>query len=334
MNSNHIPNFKQWQAQAPEITFQELGFPITYVEGITIEGKGRDRKLKFRDKTLFSPEIVATVYFEELGHKANWSEGLALSIVISAIKRYLTEPLFKHLKYIGIKPEKVEEAQQRYVELKKIVVENYTSRHGNAEGLNFEQIYAKSIEESPPRIAHDNIITRLDRQDQLEKDWIEQQRDLLFSLNHLLNQDRDEIDLRVNSSHSTAWASNVDALLNDFNGRTETLKRDKSIILDLLKLPEKDGDKTNPRNKFINDWTLNFSKTIIDECDINYLLDLSARYSEIHPRWDLAVIDKDSKKIRFVEVKMHDKFTEFQVRRLMQEVLDGEQIELCVIKTA
>lgn len=107
------------------------------------------------------------------------------------------------------------------------------------------------------------------------------------------------------------------------------LASNTTILVDHIVMPEKDGDKTNPTNKFLNEHTYQFAKKILHSCSLDYLCSLYQK--SFLPRWDLTVIDKDTHLLRFIEVKYKDDMTEYQIRRMPEDLENGFKPELCLI---
>lgn len=333
MTSDEDSTFNLFKTNlSPEEIFRKLDLPVIYVDGVVVENKGRARKFIYQGRELYSPEIVSVVFFESNGHLANWSEGLAFGILKEAVKDYLSEPLFDHFSYVGPKQERIEEAHAKLENVTRFTVENYISRHGEQSDLSFDEIYLKASAVRPPSITTSNYLDNLNRKDAHELAQFQTRKSFFLSLEQIFNGKLDVLESRVSSLASTVLKTSVASLRDSFNSQLEKLRGNKDVLKHRIELPEKTEDKTNPQNKFINDWTLKFATTILEECDIDYLVRTLLRYEYVHPRWDLTVIDKDSKELRFIEVKLKDKFTPEQLRRLASEVSMQSPVELCVVR--
>jgi len=299
----------------PEKIFQLLNLPITRITDVEVRRNGRSRVFKYREREVYSPEIVAVVYYESLGHIASWNEGLAFLIVQESLDRLIGRLLHDQMEYVGIKDEarltdtKWDSDNRRTITRAELLKEENLVRYERSRRTNEELETAHLFEK---KYLADKDISILPTE---------------LLLNRKIEDLRYVCDIRV----AVRFISSPEDLIAIVYTLIDRLRSDRTDWLNELRLPEKTGDKTDNSQKFINEWTLKFARQMIEVCDFDHLLEVLYRCDGKVPRWDLSLIDKDSKQLRFVEVKWEDKFTSYQLKDLPRHIDSGGSIELCKI---
>jgi len=151
----------------PIETFKKFGLPITVIDDVDLIKTGKARKFIYQGREVFSPEIVAVLYFEKQGFKACWTEGIAVNLIDVAVGRYVFKGYENHVRYVGIKPEKLKEAE---IELEKRLQQERDAPAWEKEMK--ERVRANPLSKirkvEPQELTVMNI-TGLDRQEDLEK---------------------------------------------------------------------------------------------------------------------------------------------------------------------
>ncbi len=316
MNTESIYSIIKSAPNNPEKIFQLLDLPVTYIDDVELLKNGNNRVFKYKGKDLFSPEIIAVVHYESQGHIASWNEGLAFSMVRDAFEQALTRNLFDQLQYVGIKKEA-------------LLVSPCFNTNENRIITRAEQLLTLDsdyLERRKPKLEHVELMH------QLEKTNLENREGFPIGIDTLLNKQVEWVRYAIDGTVSIECKCEPEELISLFTQNLKNARADKSHLINALCLPNKTEDKTDPHQKFINKWTMKFATQIIEECDIDYLLHELFRFSRISPRWDLTVIDGITKKLRYIEVKMHDNFTQYQLNELPIHLKDGGTLELCKIR--
>lgn len=300
----------------PEKIFESLDLPITYIDDVKLEKNGKNRVFKYENKDLFSPEIVAVVFYENQGHIASWNEGLALSMVQDALERLLTSNLFDQLEYIGIKKEAFLISPKYDITLDRAITRNEQLASSPATDSSIIEMNSDSIERSHLR----------------EKSIIEKRTHFPISVHRLLHKQSEWVKFLIDRMVSVTCKCDANELIEIFHQNIADLKRNKTKLIEAIKLPEKTNDHTDHQQKFINKWTLKFTHQMADICDLDYLLEEAFRYSPFSNRWDVMLIDKNTNKIRYIEIKMDDNFTPVQRTNLPVFLSEGGNLELCKIR--
>lgn len=312
----------------PEKIFNALSLPITYIDNVKfVPGSGRNRAFSFQEKILYSPEIVAVVHFELMGHIASWNEGFAFTLLQTAFKHALTDKLIQEIEYIGIK------------EQAKLANPLIITDQGNGclrvitrnEILQGEPIFG--YEGKAIRINRDQVIDSesIEKRHIEEKLIFETQKEFPISIHRLIEGNLEWLEFLTDRLVSLKLKCSIKELLEKFRKNLQACKIDSGLIIENLFLPEKTEDKTDPTNKFKNEWTMNFCKKMVAECDFDYLLSEIFRY-ELPPLWDVMLIDKTSKKLRYIEVKVSDSLTKKQTMNIPGAFDSGMAMELCVVR--
>lgn len=316
MNTESVYSIVKSAPNNPEKIFQLLNLPVTYIDDVELLKNGSNRVFKYMGKDLFTPEIIAVVHYENQGHIASWNEGLAFSMVRDAFERTLTHNLFDQLEYVGIRKEAL------------LVSPSY-DLDANRAITRAEQLLTLGndyLERHKPKLED------IERSHQDEKVTLENKENFPIGVERLLNKQVEWVRFLLDTQVSIKCKCEPEALIALFMQNIDKARADKNHLLNALCLPNKTEDKTDPHQKFINKWTMKFANQIIEECDIDYLLHELFRFSRISPRWDLTVIDGITKKLRYIEVKMHDNFTQYQLNELPIHLEDGGTLELCKIR--
>jgi hypothetical protein len=316
MNTESTHSIVKSAPNNPEQIFLLLDLPITYIDDVELVKNGRNRVFTYKGRDLFSPEIVAVVHYESQGHIASWNEGLAFSMVRDAFRRTLTCNLFDQLEYVGVKKDAL------------LASPSYDTNENRAI-TRAEQLLTKDknyLERQKPKqesIEHSHLS---------EKETLEKKDNFPIGMQQFLSKQIEWIRFNLDAQVSIACKCEPEELIALFMKNVDETRANKSHLLNELRLPNKTGDKTDPQQKFVNEWTMKFAKQVVNECDFDYLLHELFRFSRLSPRWDLTVIDGTSKKLRYVEVKMSDNFTDFQLNELPIHLKDGGTLELCKIR--
>lgn len=317
MNTESVYSILKSAPNNPEKIFQLLNLPVIYIDDVELLRNGNNRVFKYKGKDLFSPEIIAVVHYESQGHIASWNEGLAFSMVRDAFERTLTCNLFDQLEYVGIRKEAL------------LVSSSLYEADANRTITRAEQLLTLKndyLERHRPKLED------IERSHQNEKAILENREIFPASIVALLNNEIEWIRFVFDSKVSIKCKCEPEELIALVMQNVDKARADKSHLINALCLPIKTEDKTDPHQKFINKWTMKFANQIIEECDFDYLLQELFRFSSISPRWDLTVIDGVSKKLRYIEVKMNDNFTQSQLNELPTHLKNGGTLELCKIR--
>lgn len=315
MNNESLRSFLKSTPNNPEKIFLSLDLPITYIDDVELIKSGRNRIFKYKGRDLFSPEIVAVVYYENQGHIASWNEGMAFSMLRDAFRRTLTCNLFDQLEYVGVKNEAL------------LATPLYDSKENRAI-TRTELLLTKN---------NDYLETRRPKQESVErshlseKQAIEKRDNFPIGIQKLLNKQVEWIRFLLDAKVSIRSKCEPEELINLFLRNVDNTRADKSQLLNELRLPNQAEDGVDFLQKFANEWTMKFARQVINECDFDYLLHELFKFSRLSPRWDLTVIDQVTKKLRYIEVKLNDNFTEFQLNELPIHLEDGGTLELCKI---
>ena len=294
----------------PIETFQKFGLPITIIDDVELIKSGNSRKFKYNGKEIFSPEVVSVLHFEQLGFKACWSEGIAVDLVNMAVSRYVAKGYEHLIRYTGIKPAKLREAE---VALEKRLQQERDAPAWVRYASEREQPPSLSkIRKIDPKPLTALNITNLDRSDERERsmiedgtgiypyifswrdnfDWIEKTLNQLVSI---------EVDCSAQEIHRIA----VERLAN--------IKNNSLVLIDYLKLPEITSKKQYEFHaKFYKQYALDFAQQIVNHIPseklINFIEDFGAK------NWDLIVLGNEPGHYRLVEVKLDDNLTMNQRR--------------------
>ncbi len=155
---------------------------------------------------------------------------------------------------------------------------------------------------------------------------------LPISYSALLEGDLASIQHKINSTHVIKNIVDVSVIVQEFNMFLESIRLNRSLIDRFITQPVSDGDKSNPHNKFCNSYTADFSRVMLNELDFESIKDLLRKFQYVYPRWDLTILDRNTKKLRFVEVKLDDNFTSYQLLRIEEDIKSDVVIELCVVR--
>lgn len=316
MNTESVRSIIKLAPNNPEKIFTLLGLPITYIDDVELVKNGKNRVFKYKERDLFSPEIVAVVHYENQGHIASWNEGLAFSMVRDAFKRALTCNLFDQLEYVGLKNEAL------------LISPSYDTNNNRAI-TRAEQLLTKDknyLERNRPK--QDSI----ENSHLMEKECLGKRDNFPIGIQRFLNKQVEWIRFLLDAQVSIKCKCEPEDLMALFMENVDKARIDKGHLLSELRLPNKTGDRTDAQQRFANEWTMKFAKQMINECSFDYLLRELFRFSRLSPRWDLTVIDGVSKKLRYIEVKLDDNFTEFQLNELPAHLEDGGTLELCKIR--
>lgn len=311
----------------PEKIFRHLNLPIHYINDVKSFGKGRlGRKLIYLNREVYSPEIVAVIHLEEQGVAANWSEGLALEIVFDAIKKVISDFATSMFECGDTKQILINQATER----QKSKIDCYMTDIPELTSMEYEDAYA--LLQARGLVSSDSPLSQLEKSISNEK-VIFSEKGILgcISLSFLVLYPPEQLDWRLSLSPSLKAllpSAEIQKKVHDF---IVSIGSNSELIKSAIVLPEKNNDKTDPRNKFKTDWTLNFAKKIIEECDLMYLAVELSGYTSQLPRWDLTAIDLISRKLRYIEVKVEDNFTQWQLNRMPSDLESGCQIELIIV---
>lgn len=316
--------------KTPHKVFERLGLPVRTIEGVTTSGAGRSRKYHLDGKSHFSPEVLARAHYEAMGHTVAWNEGLGLSMVLDAIERAATLSLFAHFTSTETPEALMAKAVERDAMTLGLRVERYRELNPEATGMSDEQV-GELVKQQPTRTR--GAVDALKVKAALEQGKVDSQSRLPVDFRTLLRGREHEVQLDIDELKGLACDCPAKVLIEEFHANLSALKQNPEMVAQHLVMPEVNPDKTDPTNFFKNEWTKAFAETVLRECTMDYLIRCFAAYGDSSPRWDLTVIDGQTKELRFVEVKCKDDFTEFQLRRLPFDIKAGTPLELCIVKT-
>lgn len=312
----------------PIETFQKFGLPITIIDDVELLKRGNSRKFLYHGKEVFSPEVVSVLHFERQGFKACWSEGIAVDLINMAVSRYVAKGYENLIRYTGIKPEKLREAE---IALEQRLQQERDSpawaRYASEREQPQPQSKIRKIDPQPLTVLN---ITNLDSSDAREKSMIEDgtgiypyiwsYRDNIEWIEKSLNQ---LVSIKIDCSAQEIHRIALERLAN--------IKSDSRVLTDYLKLPEVIGKKQYEfYAKFYKQYALDFAQKIINHFQpenlIGFIEDIGVK------NWDLIVLGKEPGQYRLVEVKLNDMLTMNQRRMLAEALSKGEVVELCVVR--
>lgn len=312
----------------PVETFKKFGLPITVIDDVDLVKTGKFRKFIYQSREVFSPEIVAVLYFEKQGLKACWSEGIAVNLIDDAVGRYVFKGYESHVRYVGIKPEKLKEAE---IELEKRLQQERDA-----------PAWAKDVEErvradplskirkvEPQELTVMNI-TGLDRSEELEKFMLGEGTGI-FPYSFSDESKNEWLEKSLNRFVSIQVDASVQKIREIVLERLDEIMRDSQVLKDFLILPDIAGKKQYDfYAKFYKPFALDFSFQLLNHIPSGELLSFISDFGV--KNWDLMVLAPEPGKYRLVEVKLDDDLTMNQRRMLAKALTMGEVVELCVVQ--
>lgn len=312
----------------PIETFKKFGLPITVIDDVELTKTGKSRKFIYQGREVFSPEIVAVLYFEKQGFRACWSEGIAVNLIDMAVGRYVFKGYENHVRYVGIKPEKLKEAE---IELEKRLQQERDAPAWEKEMK--ERLRANPLSKirkvEPQELTVMNI-TGLDRSEDLEKFMLGEGTGI-FPYSFADEGKTEWLEKSLNRFVSIQVDASVEEIREIVLERLAKIKRDSQVLKDYLILPDIAGKKQYDFSaKFYNPYALDFSFQLLNHIPSGELLSF---ISDIGVKnWDLMVLAPEPGKYRLVEVKLDDDLTMNQRRMLAKALAMGEVVELCVVQ--
>lgn len=302
----------------PENLFHSIGLAIDIIEGVSIAGAGRVRKLSYAGKEHWCPEVLARAFYEELGYISSWSEGLALQMVFDAIEELLKLKLLSHLRTGDIKQELLETAQNR-------------EKKSNETWQKLVDLNPERAKNGEPSI---NLVKKL-----REKASKEQREGIspidLSAIVYLLRENSLERAQEYIDSLPTIRSNlNIEELAQSFKSQVSTISEsnDKNIIKKHINKLTPNDNKSDRTNFFRTDYTYEFALEIVEFCTPSILMHEYLASSGLACRFDLTLINKDTRKFRYIEVKLDDGLTKAQLRDMPNYVKNNLDIGLCVLK--
>jgi hypothetical protein len=351
----------------PEGIFEKLSLPISYIDDVTLQKSGRSRKFNYKGKELYSPELVALTAFIEDGHSGVWSEGLTIEVLIKAFDKYFHNHLSKYFEITDVSDILIQEAHNRDLVANYYSVASfYSDLNNELQGFNSDDIrlklnsiealglpYGNSLDENCSRIHkffESNelvvLVEMIERGDSTKahkhsnnvQEMATRYRDrfkngsLPLGYLELISSDLQSLQRSIELEYIIKCNVDVSIITREFNSLLESALLDRGLVDECITQPTSDGDKTNPHNKFCNSFTADFARLMLSELNSESIKDVLCKFQYIYPRWDLTILDVNTKKLRFIEVKLNDDFTSYQLRRIPEDLKKGVLIELCIVR--
>ena len=312
----------------PIETFKNYGLPITVIDDVDLVKTGKFRKFIYQGREVFSPEIVAVLYFEKQGLKACWSEGISVQLIHMAVGRYVFKGYESHVRYVGIKPEKLKEAE--------IKLEKQLQQDRDAPA--WAKALKERVRENPPnkipKVDPKELtvmnVTCLDRFEKLEKFMLCEGTGI-FPYSFAEERKREWLENTLNQFVSIQVDATVQEIREIVLERLDQIKRDSQVLKDFLILPDIAGKEQYAFHaKFYKPYALDFAFQLLNHIPSGELLSFIDDFGL--KNWDLMVLAPEPGKYRLVEVKLDDDLTMNQRRMLAKALAMGEVVELCVVQ--
>lgn len=312
----------------PIETFKKFGLPITVIEDVELVKSGKFRKFIYQGREVFSPEIVSVLHFEKQGLKACWSEGIAVQLINMAVGRYVFKGYESLVRYVGIKPQKLKEAE---IELeKRLQQERDAPAWATAAEESVRSNPLSKIRKVEPQVLTVMNITGLDRSEELEKFMLGEGAGI-FPYSFSDDGKAEWLEKSLNRFVSIQVDASVQEIREIVLERLDQIKRDSQVLKEFLILPDIAGKKQYDFHaKFYKPYALDFAFQLLNHIPSGELLSFISDFGV--KNWDLMVLAPEPGKIRLVEVKLDDDLTMNQRRMLAEALAKGEVIELCVVQ--
>lgn len=285
---------------------ENLKIPVTIIEVDDVIGKGHSKSYLYNSKEFKKPELVAKAYYETLGYKATWSEGFAYQIIIesilsevaSRVKNNFTAASYPTpipIIHTGDTSVVSKNAMHEYkVALRKSELKNDLA----AGGL---RAY-KALKDAFGILLINDLATRENKLKNLTNIKI-------------ISNPESVRDILIETIKEVAREKPV-----------ENISRWFPILTDIA-----DDDFNTKKN--LTEWTLKFAEEILIEFDWAIFSEMILRSEgDSNCCFDLTLFHLLDKKIKFVEVKFEDKFTQAQLTDIILNMLNDVDIEVAIIR--
>lgn len=303
----------------PEKIFQELNLPVVVIDGVQIEGVGFKRTFTWNGKQYKRPELVAKAFYEAKGYQVTWSEGVAWGIALKGLMSMLSIKFSKYFEVKDLRSAEIEVAVS--VAANKQELFEIHELHGPS---LYIEVAKKNVEDR-----YRDSVARLNGENGLVETRIRSIAQAVY--------DGDEFSLK---KHLDAFKLTTDFNINELKEKLQQVIQEihleKDVVSVEMYLPTV-GDKlfnehTDKRN--LNEWSIKFAGDVLRNMSWKKLYDrMFESNGGYETRFDLTAVNYSEDEVKFVEVKLDDKFTEWQMLDLINSVQYDLPIELAVIKS-
>jgi len=302
----------------PEKIFNTFNFKVQQIDGVELSGSGYKKIFCWRGKEYKRPELVAKAYYESMGYSVTWSEGVAWGIIINSLIALLCIKMGKYFRAKDTRSQELEWA----LSAAKHKQFQFEIHDCFGPPLYIERAYARVEQSYEERI------------EKLQGKNGKYEFHLRTLINYIYDLDNTSFD-KFLETLKLETDLDINALKARLIDAVKELSMEKNLEALEIYYPEVGAQVFNEyRDKYnLTEWTIKFAKEALARLNwenlYNNFLERNGRYAA---RFDLTVIDFETDAIKFVEVKVDDKLTEFQ----LQDVIDAVQyqipIELAIIK--
>lgn len=331
MPSVKNPNFKYTRAQKlntlrqkkstlnrifdkPELLFDELEFPVVSVEGV----EKIDGKFYYKGEQYSSVELVAKKFYEEQGFSASYSEGGALFLSFICVMSFICTRLKSKLR----------------------IAEPVIYKNGKI----FNRKNGVPYDDIPPEVVckknlkwTNNFKNKNNLELAFEKGGYLFYKEIAMDLDYYIGVTASKNIYIINDvSRKTVrkyifdFAKDLDC---NFSSYIEELKKYIHDFYDINNLSKGFGRSIYFNNLKFNNESFEFAIEIIKAIGAVNILKSYKKEGSFNVTFDLTVIDSKNKKIRCVEVKNSDNFTQSQISSMHRFVSSiFLQAELCLVR--
>lgn len=305
----------------PVKIFNEFGLPIVEIDGVTKAGKGYRTTYLFNDKEYKRPELVAKAYYEMQGAKVTWSEGVAWEIASRALVYEIVARcggMFAST--LNELYTKDEAAQDLYIKQIRFEGNNHHGPLMDVETL----VKVHEINASKSRLG-------------LRGEPKGFNPSVLRHVNNALRYGPRSVAAHMNNEVGTSgiqFVSTPEVFCEEVQSALNDVANSCSVD-ELAKYFPRLGDRLSNdfRDKYnLTEWTLLFARELLDSFDRRQMVDIFSKCHSVSCSLDLTVVDLANQSVKFSEVKVEDKFTDWQLQKLPNWIAAGLNLELCVIR--
>lgn len=303
----------------PEKIFEKFNLPAINIGNVKCQGSGFKKTYEWNGKQYKRPELVAKAFYEEKGYLVSWSEGVGWGIVIKSLLALLSLSMGRFFEVVDTREQELVWARSAAEHLEF----NFKIHELHGPPLFYEKAL-KRVE--------DNYRERIARLKGENNTYEYKMREIIIAIHN-----NDDVMLRKHlNNYKLQTTLDINLLRVKLAESVEEISNEKNLELIENFYPEIGQIIFNEyRDKYnLTEWTIKFAKDILAKLDWKIIyskyLDACGHYEV---RFDLTVIDADRNDIKFVEVKVNDKFTEFQRQDLVYALQYNLPIELAIIET-
>lgn len=289
----------------PVKLFNALSLPIDEIYVDSVDGGGFKRTFERGGKKFSRPELVAKDFYESQGYKVTWSEGVAFSMALGAISAELANRVMQHFYVV---PRKIYSDD----EIRDMQLRGVASIDNIIKNNDFEK-------ERPARFSSggrgaSSVLAEL--------------------FVALIKNDESRIEYYTNGANGLGVNCSVESLMQSFQDELRNVVLNSSAD-DLTRWLSDPGEYKNLEYKEkwkYSNWSIEFAKDLLKNFNRESIYEHIKKMGGFSSVWfDLSLFNYATGAIKFVEVKLDDRFTDLQIMDLKSCLFNEIDIGLAKI---